>query len=383
MLAGVAWRAGGEVSHPIATMAAAAGGLVVATICGTLTGRWPWLHLGVLTVFCLGAGILSALGRRGSVVGTQSVIAFVVFGRFPEAAAQAFELAGLVAVGAAAQIGCAALVALPPTWRAQRQAVADAYERLAEVAAAPGAPTLAAGAALELAERRISGPALLADPAVIALANLVQEGWRIRLSLGVIGVAVDREPADSQARAALAAATADLSRVSIAVQEPSPEAVSPPGRRSPPPSDGAVATDPRIDGLLAGLLGQVAAALRMAERSQGRDRGRRVHPTRGSRSPLAGMGSDLRRLRASATVGSAAGRHAIRLAAVVAGTELLVQRVGLPRGYWAVVAAATVLRPEFGATITRGAERLGGTCAGVVIATLIAVGLHPGGGRSC
>ncbi len=380
MLAGVAWRAGGEASHPLATMTAAAGGLVVATICGTLTGRWPWLHLGVLTVFCLGAGVLSALGRRGSVVGTQSVIAFIVFGRFPEAPPEAFELAGLIVVGAAAQIGCAALVALPPTWRAQRRAVADAYERLAEVAAAPGASTLAAGAALELAERRISGPALLADPAVIALSNLVQEGWRIRLSLAVIGAAVARDPADPRVRAALSAATSGLSRISMTVEQPGRPVVSATGRDLLPQSDGAVAADARIDGLVAGLLGQVAAAMRMAERSQGRDGSRRrAHPTRGSRSPLAGMGSDLRRLRASATLGSAAGRHAIRLAAVVAGTELLVQRIGLPRGYWAVVAAATVLRPEFGATITRGAERLGGTCAGVVIATLIAVGLHPGG----
>jgi uncharacterized membrane protein YccC len=64
---------------------------------------------------------------------------------------------------------------------------------------------------------------------------------------------------------------------------------------------------------------------------------------------------------------------------VVALTELLVQRVALPRAYWAVVAAATVLRPGFGATFTRGAERMLGTLVGVVIATLIAVAIDPGG----
>jgi uncharacterized membrane protein YccC len=38
-----------------------------------------------------------------------------------------------------------------------------------------------------------------------------------------------------------------------------------------------------------------------------------------------------------------------------------------------------VLRPEFGATVTRGAERMAGTVVGVVVATFIAVGLDPSG----
>jgi uncharacterized membrane protein YccC len=60
-------------------------------------------------------------------------------------------------------------------------------------------------------------------------------------------------------------------------------------------------------------------------------------------------------------------------------TELVAQRAHLPRGYWAVIAAATALRPEFGATFTRGAERLLGTAVGVIAATLIAVALQPAG----
>ena len=66
-------------------------------------------------------------------------------------------------------------------------------------------------------------------------------------------------------------------------------------------------------------------------------------------------------MRSVANLHSAAGRHALRLAVVVSLTELLIQRVALPRAYWAVVAAATVLRPGFGQTFTRGAERVLGT----------------------
>ena len=53
--------------------------------------------------------------------------------------------------------------------------------------------------------------------------------------------------------------------------------------------------------------------------------------------------------------------------------------MALPRAYWAVVAAVTVLRPGFGQTFTRGAERVLGTLLGVVIATLVAVALNPSG----
>jgi len=380
MLAGVAWLAGGGEARPLGTMVGAALGVVVATMLGTLSGRLPWLHLGLLFCLCLVAGLLSALARRGSVVGTQSVIAFVVFGRFPEPLTGAAELAGLAAFGAASQIAVAALVALSPAWRAQRAAVADAYERLAELAAAPGSSRAAAAAALDGAEQRLSAPSLLADAGVTELSNLVQEGRRIRLSLGVLGMMAtrgqgDRDPAGAppEVTGVLRAAERVLSAIAAGAREP----------RTPPPEvdvnlDGQL--EPGVRELVAALVGQLNAAARMAARAQdGAGLRLPVHPSRGSRLPLIGLASDLQTLRANATLSSAAGRHAVRLAVVVAGTELLIQHVALPRAYWAVVAAATVLRPEFGATITRGAERVAGTCLGVVLATMIAVALKPDG----
>jgi uncharacterized membrane protein YccC len=64
---------------------------------------------------------------------------------------------------------------------------------------------------------------------------------------------------------------------------------------------------------------------------------------------------------------------------IVPAAALISREVPLSRGYWMVVAAATVLRPEFGATFTRGTERVLGTVLGVAIAGAIAVGLHPAG----
>ena len=82
------------------------------------------------------------------------------------------------------------------------------------------------------------------------------------------------------------------------------------------------------------------------------------------------------------SIHSPAGRHALRLAVIVPVAALIARELPLQRSYWMVVAAATVLRPEFGATFTRGAERALGTCLGVGLAGAIAVTLHPAGGAT-
>ncbi|HEX8959243.1 MAG TPA: FUSC family protein, partial [Solirubrobacterales bacterium] len=88
---------------------------------------------------------------------------------------------------------------------------------------------------------------------------------------------------------------------------------------------------------------------------------------------------DAQTIRANFSRESPAGRHAVRLAVVVPLAELVSRELPIQRGYWMVVAAATVLRPEFGATFTRGTERALGTALGVALAGGLAVGLHPVG----
>jgi uncharacterized membrane protein YccC len=94
---------------------------------------------------------------------------------------------------------------------------------------------------------------------------------------------------------------------------------------------------------------------------------------------MARFKGDAAALRANASLSSPAGRHALRLAAVVIGAELIARHVPLQRSYWMVLAAATTLRPEFGATFTRGTERAIGTVVGVALAGAITVGAHPTG----
>jgi uncharacterized membrane protein YccC len=396
MLTGVAWRAGdGPLVPPIGTMAGASTALAAATLAGTLSGRWAWLHLLLLVVFCLVAGSAASLGRRGLVIGTQSVIAFIVFGRFPENLPHALGLTALVLAGGAAQTLFAATVAVPLAWRRQRSALAAAYRALAAFTVDITPSSIPAATALDAADQVLAAPALFADPDRAALAGLVGEGRRIRLEL--IGLsallaherrthpvlaqtsAQDVEDALARIRELLALTIAAIEGDTAALAELPAEAAELSewgAAREPLPSS---ARDQRF----AALIGQVTAAARLAAALQAPGRGGLAssvgRPTRGTRRIGGQLALDIDRMRAGASLHTAAGRHALRLAVVVALTELLVQRVALPRAYWAVVAASTVLRPGFGATFTRGAERVLGTLAGVVIATLIAVAIDPGG----
>ncbi len=137
----------------------------------------------MLVIFCLVAGSAVSLGRRGSVVGNQSLIAFIVFGRFPESLPRALALTGLVLAGGVAQTLFAALVAVPIAWRRQREALAAAYLALAEFTAEVTPSSIPAAAALDAAESVLAAPALFADTNRNALADLVSQGRRIRLEL--------------------------------------------------------------------------------------------------------------------------------------------------------------------------------------------------------
>lgn len=184
MLVGIAWRTGGG-RPPLAMMATDALVMSASTFVGSVTGALSWLHLVVIGVWALMAGLLVALGRR--VVGTQAIIAVVVFGRFSQPALPALALAALVLAGGAAQVVFLYVVRWPSPLQAQRKASAAAYRRLAELAqAGPETSTLPAALALDEAEASLSSPTLFGDAAVMTLRSLIDEGHRRRVQLSAI-----------------------------------------------------------------------------------------------------------------------------------------------------------------------------------------------------
>lgn len=392
MLVGIAWRVTGG-RPPLALMTADAAIMALSTFVGCVTGSVTWLHIVVLCVWSLIGGLLVGVGNRGGVVGVQGIVAAVVFGRFSQPAPAAAGLAALVLTGGLAQVLFLTVVRWPPPLRAQRAATAGAYRLLAELAVEPGRPsTLPAGTALDDAAASLSSPAMFGDAALMTLRSLVSEGYRLRVQLAAIQ-ALSRLELDDRARAAarraLAIAGQALSAAAEAIDgdaragERLKQAVArfdaAAADEVADPSAGFATAVGHLDRRLAAIGGQLRAIVSQAV-AAGRGGGLRSRrPHGGAHRPIRQrLRAGIEQLHAGVSLQSPAGRHAIRLAVIVPVAVLIARVLPLQRGYWVTVAAATVLRPEFGATFTRGAERAIGTCLGVALAGAISVVFHPG-----
>jgi uncharacterized membrane protein YccC len=391
MLIGIAWRIRGG-RPPLAVLTIDAMVMSLSTFVGSVTGSHHWLHLAVLVVWALMGGLLVALGNGGGVIGNQAVLAAVVFGRFSEPPGAAAGLAGLILAGGLTQVLFQSIVRWPPPLRAQREATASAYRVLAGLATASWETSLIpASTALDQAQDDLASLTLFGDPALMNLRSLVNEGHRMRVGLSAIHALMRRLPSsggdpprDVAGRLLAMAATAlnliaETGQGDSAAAEKLKACTAELGADADGLLRGREASAPLLARRLSALAGQLRAATGLAisagEGGSFRERRPRRHTRRLREQFATGLGE----LRDNASLESPAGRHAVRLAVVVLIAELLVQHLPLSRSYWVVVAAATTLRPEFGATFTRGTERALGTCVGVGLAGAIAVALHPTG----
>jgi uncharacterized membrane protein YccC len=385
MLVGIAWRVRGG-RPPLVVLATDALLMSLSTFVGCVTGSLPWLHFVLLCLWTLAGGVMVGLGNRGGIVGNQAIIAFVVFGRFSQPADASAALAGLVLAGGVSQVLFLGLVRWPTPLRVQRSATAAAYRRLAGLATASAeTSTLPVATALDEAQTTLASLTLFGDPALMTLRSLVNEGHRMRIELSAIHTLIRRQPHCAAAAPILESAARALDLIARAIEgdrtaaHALPDLVGALSTEADGLLDGREDGAPALGRRLAALAGQLRAVAGLAI-SAGEGRSlleRRVH--RHAHRPLEQLAAGLAQLRADASLGSPAGRHALRLTVVVLATEYISRHIPLQRGYWMVVAAATTLRPEFGATFTRGTERAVGTCVGVGLAGAIAVVLHPAG----
>lgn len=72
-------------------------------------------------------------------------------------------------------------------------------------------------------------------------------------------------------------------------------------------------------------------------------------------------------------------RHAVRLAAAVAGATAIARFAEVPAGHWLPLTVLLVMRPETAHTYTRCVGRVAGICAGVVVASAVTLLWHPSG----
>jgi hypothetical protein len=366
MLAGIAWRVSGG-RPPLALMATDAFGMALSTFIGSITGAVTWLHIAILCLWAALAGLLVSLGNRGGVVGTQAMIAFVVFGRLSGGASQALGLATLVLTGGLAQVAFLSIVRWPLPLRNQRAATGAAYRALSSLAAASDeASTIPAAQAIDAAETALASPAMFGDAAVTTLRSLVNEAYRLRVQLMAVHVLLrqlsaagtqEAAPDDSPVRQSLSLTAAALDTAAQAIQGDT-DAARRLERRAAEldvvvqSCDGG---DPalHIDRRPAALAGQVRAVAAVA----GRGRGRRPAqpPAPPTHQPAAAAGA--RRPSNCAPTCRCNPRRSARPAAggggaPRSGTELLPQR-----SYWMVVAAATWAMPRIRGHLHAGAER--------------------------
>jgi uncharacterized membrane protein YccC len=370
-------------------------GLGLATFVGSASASNEALHLGLLALWCFGAGILVLFGISPATAGVQSVIAFVVFGRFVDAPIPALGLAGFVMSGAAIEGAVLLLFHLPPTLGLQRSRLAAAFERLsALVNDASSAASVTSAESLEAATEVLNSSTLFGRSDVRSLRSLVDEGRRIRLELIALR-GIRRRLSNVWSDEIAAAFEALMGAVAVSLSELATVINHP--RNGLRAAAHVADISARIESFsarlggdseaielqcaehLSALAGQIRSAVRLMV-SRGAVEAHEVG-TRERRDfavVLAAISGDVNLVRSSLHLGSSARRHAIRLALAVPGALLIADALGLPRAYWVAFSVAVVLKPDYSSLFRRGLGRVIGTMIGATLAALVVGGLHPG-----
>jgi uncharacterized membrane protein YccC len=371
--------------------------LGLATFIGLVSEPIEWAHIVLLLLVSLAGGLLVSLGPTPSVIGTQAVMAYLIFGRFHESGVGSVELAAFVLVGAAAEALFLSIVRWPPGFRRQRDALSAGLRALAGSADGTSGPsTVAAGTELDRASELLSAQGLFGRDDQRSLRGLVDEARRIRIELAALNGLRRRsghEAPTTEMSHAIAGAldqiTRALAKAAIAVDEGRPD---PSMLENGEAIDAALATvaapgDPDASSLgpisltIVHHLQAIGGQLRAMERLLGERADPRWHLHGGQsgrwRKAAMSWTEQARQLRANLTLQSPAMRHALRLAVAVPLSDVLAQLAGLPRSYWVPLTVAVVLRPDFGSLFGRGVGRVAGTCIGVGVAGFILAGFHP------
>ncbi|MEE1928232.1 FUSC family protein [Streptomyces sp. TRM 70351] len=365
---------------------AAAAGLSVSAFLGYVLAGHPAAFTVMLALWAFGAGMAWVAGPTPGVVAAFTVAMMLVVVTLPSSVPEAAQHAGIIALGGLAQAGL--IVVFPVRrWGARREALADALagvadyaRRLREEPTAPFDPQPlveareAAAVTPRQARRRprqLHGYRLLAERFRPVLASLADP---------VLGGAAREGPERDRVRALLAAAATVLDGTARAIRRG--EHVRVPREALDVlqvPEDGpALPPGPARKAALRliALSGEAVEAAQ--EPVEVTAVGHRPYLRRATGPGQ--LAVVLRAVRRELRPASPVFRHALRLAAVVATGYLLGGALPTGHGYWIGLTAVMVLRPDFSGTVSRGAARLAGTVAGVVVGGAVIALLGPGPG---
>jgi uncharacterized membrane protein YccC len=394
------------------TVLAASVGLALSAFVGGTIGHLVGFDIVTTALWGFVAGLLVALGQAATVVGLQSVIGLVVFSQFTFTPAVAAQEAGLVLAGGLLQT--VLIVVVWPLRRspAERQALSAVYGQLAAAArmVATGSGGLLAPGAFDQLATVLSDPQSFGRVERASLDSLASEAERIRLELTALARARERlvDAAETEAARALdemaLASSGALTALSVSIKagqaplgweverdriDTALEVIS--VKVDDVGASGwqrRAALEEAVRGCQA-LAGQLRAAVRVATAPAGGDpsaleeaalTGRPKRDVVGRRPVIDfGWASDrLATLRANLDLSSESCRHGMRLAATLAVAVGLSRALPLPHHYWLPLTVMIVLKPDFGATFTRGISRIVGTLVGAGLVTVALAELRPG-----
>ena len=366
----------------------------VTSALAVLASRSDAASVLLLLGFGFAAGLLLAGGPSATQVGIAGVAAALIIGHIHQPASAAVHVGLLIFAGGAGQ-ALLAIAAWPlRRHRPERVALAGLYRELGAAARVQRGSDVGppAGATLTAVRQTLYGLGSDSGPSVEAYRVLLDEAERIRREIVVVIALAQRLSNEGRAdlaavvRGALTSAGGLLDELAAALVQARPV-------RADEVSTGRAAIRAALDTLVAdtgsgeltrsaalgrlrALAGQLRAALESTEAGAVEGRaGSRADRDGGTRAVLHDA---LSVLRANLDPRSAVLRHALRLAVLVAGSDLVLRLANVSRGYWVPLTLLVVLRPDFAATLQRAVMRVLGTIVGLLIATALVHWL-PGG----
>ncbi len=362
-----------------------------AVFTGSVTGKYHWAAIVVAAAWAFVAGMLVSISSRAGDLGLNTLVALIVFAaRGALSPVSAFIAALLVLSGGLLQT-CLALLLWPirPD-DPERRALGSVYLDLAEHVD----PRSEKAASLPL-----SAPSTQAQDTLSALGRdhsvegeryrlLFDQADRIRMSSFMLERL--RQSLQSEQRQdshGAAECLADLLETGAKLLRRVGESLSGDRPIEGGPEllkelrvifekahceapEGGLTLSNELSSAMDTFAGQLRAALDLARNAT--PEGLAEFARREAAQPFKlQVRSWVATLRANLDLNSPAFRHAVRLAICVGIGDAIGRGISWQRSYWLPMTMAVVLKPDFTTTFSRGALRLAGTFAGLILATVL------------
>ena len=366
--------------------------VALAVFGGGIAGHFTAARLVALGACAFATGMMVAVGQIATDIANITLVTVIVFSAHPLGLREA-ALSGLAALAGGLFQTTLTLALWPLNRRVpERLALAAFYRELARCAAAakdlttPAAEDPVASAQSTEAQNSLAGLGEDSSTEAARYLLLLSQAERIRLALMALTrlrIRLAREggqPESELIGRALARTASILETVGGSIA--TGEAIQPQGidlagipahwpahaRNEAADQLAALSQDARWQ--LQALAGQLRSAVELAGHVT--PSGVMEFARRETQQPWTlRLSGALAALRANLCPASGTFRHAVRLAVVVPAADFLATTAGWPRGYWAAMTAAIVLRPDFASTFTRGLLRIAGTLIGLGLATAL------------